>query len=155
VLASRALRPYPPGHLKINGVPWPSGSISSPAVVTWVPRTRLASTIVLQDAAAATPEVGTSYVVEVLDPSGEVVETQATAGLTATLASSGTVTVAVWSVRDGLWSFKAQRATVSLPGVPTGRARLSGLAPAAVVTVVSPVVAPASGVLGLTGQIPI
>lgn len=85
---TRALRPYPPGKVRVNGQYWPSGARigAVDATLTWAHRNRHAQdgyAVVAQsaDSVAAGPEG--SYKVEVLID-GSVIPGRTTTGITGT-----------------------------------------------------------------------
>jgi len=74
---SRAIRPYPPGNVKINGVAYPETDLGSdPLTITWSHRDRLQQTgATFEDTTDGNigPESGTTYFLEASSPSGDVV----------------------------------------------------------------------------------
>lgn len=117
--SSRALRPYPPGDLKLDGdyevLPLPE---TSAYVLTWVHRDRLEGTIIGHaEAGPGSPEVGVTYLVrvEAIDDQGDVVSvltsvdvgTSLTYTWTPVIPPSGAVSgrMSVASVRGGLESW--------------------------------------------------
>jgi hypothetical protein len=118
-MASRALRPYPPGDLRLDGDyevdPPPDGSAY---VLTWEHRDRTLGTLDGHEAAGpGAPEAGTTYLVrvEALDGAGDVLSVLTSTNVgddltytwTPVLAPLGTVSgrMSVASIRDGLESW--------------------------------------------------
>ncbi|AOH36885.1 hypothetical protein BGP89_11400 [Luteimonas sp. JM171] len=109
--ASRQVRPYPPGRLRINGQAYP-GVLAGASITAQVAhRDRLAqgANLVDQDAASIGPEPGTTLTFRWY-LGGALVRTEA--GVTGTSdtftpAGSGTVRVEVEAVRDGHASWQA------------------------------------------------
>jgi hypothetical protein len=107
----RALRPYPPGKVRVNGDAYPVEVVGL-MTVTWAHRDRLQQTATLVDEGEASigPEDGTTYSVEVYG-NGDLLRHTET-GITGTSwaedsgdgVGNGDLTVKVWSVRDALAS---------------------------------------------------
>lgn len=105
----RALRPYPPGQVKINGEYFPE-STGGNITLTWSHRNRLQQTTAdlldfLSD--GVTPEPGTIYSIEVLGPDQSVLYTVTDIDDTehtipAEAISASFITLRIWPVRDGL-----------------------------------------------------
>jgi hypothetical protein len=98
-LASRAIRPLPPGNLKGNGasVVNPNLLNAGPVLLTWAHRDRLAQTSSLFDAYDAGnigPEPGVTYVVEIrwVDPDTDAVLEPPAAVIAAGTGTSFTLT---------------------------------------------------------------
>lgn len=110
-LASRAVRPYPPGDFKVNGEYFPA-ELSGPVVATWTTRNRLQQTTLdLIDFfdGPITPEAGTTYTVRLLSVGGTVIEEQTGVSLltaTVTVPGSGNFRLQLLSERDGYESFQ-------------------------------------------------
>ena len=62
-IRDRFHRPYPPGNVKLNGVAFPTVTLSGTVTVSWSHRDRLAETVYLVDQTFGDigPEAGTSY----------------------------------------------------------------------------------------------
>lgn len=82
-LANRAIRPYPPGNLKINGTYFPA-QVEGDVVLTWAHRDRTQQTggdlLSFTDASVG-PETGTTYTLKVYNASNSLVRT--VSGITA------------------------------------------------------------------------
>jgi len=80
---SRAIRPYPPGNLKINTVSYPSTFTGQPTL-TWThrDRTQQITELVEHDAADIGPEAGVTYTLKIYDEDNVLVRTEP--GLTGT-----------------------------------------------------------------------
>lgn len=131
-LAHRAIRPYPPGNIKINGQAYPV-SLSDVVTVTWSHRDRTQQTgdvLIEQDDGDIGPEVGTTYNVRVLDADTNDVLSDAS-GIVGTsyeiasdvLASSTSVRVQVWSTRVDSAAAALGAANDILTGTPELRHR--------------------------------
>lgn len=108
---SRAVRPYPPGQLRIAGEVDPAYLFGA-FVVTWVHRDRVLQADQLLDTEAATvgPEAGTTYTMRTyLDGTLDDTQTGIT-GTSATVTPSGDgrVRIEVESVRDSVTSLQMQ-----------------------------------------------
>lgn len=113
---SRAIRPYPPGNVKINGVAYPVTDLGgAPLVVTWSHRDRLQQTGATFEDTTATnigPEAGTTYTVRLEDSLGGVLAEET--GITGTewaeqsdaSDTDNEIVVKLWSVRDGYASWQ-------------------------------------------------
>lgn len=103
--ASRAARPVPPGNVSINGLRYPA-SVTSPVVLAWSTRTRLASQVVLQTAGDQGTEGSTSYHVRVYNTAGTLIHSHTTAtgasGYTLPGTISGHVSVQILSSSGSL-----------------------------------------------------
>ena len=122
-MAARAIRPYPPAGLRINGALEPVELVGD-ADLTWAGRNRLtqaAGPLLGWLSAHVAPEVGTTYTVRVTAvDSGAVLHLQD--GITdeayvlpaddLAAAGSGAVRIEVWSVRDGWASWQTAMQTV-------------------------------------------
>lgn len=112
VLNSRALRPYPPGNLTINGDSYEPNSYDGELTIAWAHRDRLQQTSGTLDdhfAGDIGPEAGTTYRVrwyvgDSLDGEEDDISGTSTA---IEPGSSGTVRVEVHSKRDGIYSLFA------------------------------------------------
>lgn len=124
----RFIRPYPPGKVQVNGLPWFTAvrldDFASPLVLSWAHRDRVVQGDVLFGHAVGSigPEPGTSYVLEVRDQGNTVV--RSIAGIAGTglayslvdamsdlgLVLGNTADVAgklmLYSVRDGHVSYQ-------------------------------------------------
>ncbi|WP_282266482.1 hypothetical protein [Stenotrophomonas sp. PS02298] len=113
-MASRQVRPYAPGRLRINAA-LPPAEVIGAFDVSWAHRDRLLQADQLIDAEAASigPEPGTTYTVRAFV---DDVLSDEQAGITGTTASvpvlsgNGAGRVEVWAVRDGLDSWQAATA---------------------------------------------
>jgi hypothetical protein len=128
VLTGRQARPYPPGHVRINGQREPA-VVAGDLILTWAHRDRIQQTayLVRQDEGDIGPEPGTTYTVRLRDRNGTLVrsETGLTGnGWTWDLASAAVdagvagdrVTVEIEAERDGLSSWQAQTRTTERAG---------------------------------------
>lgn len=113
-LASRQVRPYPPGNIEINGEYHPA-VIEGALTVTWAHRDRVVqgATLVSQyDATDYGPEAGTTYNAYAYDDSDDTLldSDTAIAGATwsPTIAASCTARIEIESVRDGYVSWQRQ-----------------------------------------------
>lgn len=123
---ARAIRPYPPANVKINGEYWLSDAETS-LVLTWVDRNRLQQTggnplSWFDDGVAA--ESGTTYLLKVYEVDAELVETEMlnlnigavniyTVSLATVLPTTKQFRLVLASVRDGYESFTAFEHVVS------------------------------------------
>lgn len=80
---ARAMRPYPPGNLKFNGVAYPA-TIAGELTVSWSHRNRLSQTayLVAQSEGNIGPEPGTTYTLKLYGQDGLLKKTET--GLTGT-----------------------------------------------------------------------
>ena len=72
-MAARAIRPYPPGRLRINGAAYPATlTWGVPVVLSWASRNRItqADQLIDSEASSVTAEAGTSYTVRVYSSAG-------------------------------------------------------------------------------------
>ena len=86
---SRQARPYPPGQFRLGGNAFP-GYVSGARVnVAWAHRNRLTQTasIIPQDSSSITPETGTTYNVQWLDTSNNVLRSRTDISGTSTYAT--------------------------------------------------------------------
>lgn len=119
---ARAIRPYPPGRVLINGVAWPS-SISGEMTIAWAHRDRTQQIAYLVDQTAGDigPEASTTYSIKVYGESGSLVHTET--GLTGTswtyaqateISESGLgqlnshLRIVLWAERSGWASWQVQ-----------------------------------------------
>lgn len=113
-LASRQVRPYPPGNLKVQGARYPT-TVEGALSLTWSHRDRTLQADQLVDTLQADvgPEPGTTYTVKVY--LANVLDSTITgiAGTTTTPAVSGdgTVRVEITAQRDGFGSWQPLNAT--------------------------------------------
>ena len=112
----RATRPYPPADVKIGGVYFP-GTVAADDLVgivaTWVHRDRLqqtGGTVLGWTEGSVGPEAGTTYSARLVrvDTEVELDSESAISGTTVTFtpAYRGLVRLEIWSVRDGLSSYR-------------------------------------------------
>lgn len=127
--ASRAIRPYPPGRLQVNGS-FAQGQLTDDVTLTWVARDRtLQTTATPEDhlASAIGPEAGTTYTVtvEAEDEAGAVLsvlaeddvggtETYNWTDFTGLPGDTARLAFSVRSVRDGYDSWQQPRMRVAL-----------------------------------------
>lgn len=113
--AARAIRPYPPGKLRINGASYPTTVDGTMGLtIAWAHRDRTlqtSGTLVDTEAGNVGPEVGVTYTVRVYDADTETLlrETTGITGTTYTPAPIGgayLLAVEVVSVRDGFESWQ-------------------------------------------------
>lgn len=150
VMNSRAIRPYPPGNLKINGE-YDPGEVLFAFDVSWESRNRTLQTspdLVGYYDGSVTPEAGTTYTVRFfVDNDMKVEYTGVTDtfynGLT--FSANGDGRVEVVAVRDGYESWQVS-SSVEFPY--TGGLLLEGTLPVAYLGV------PYSGSLTATGGVP-
>lgn len=93
-LNERAIRPYPPGNVQVNGASYPTVPLSGALTVTWAHRDRTQQTAgILQDYTYGDigPETGTTYNLRIYSSEETLVEERT--GITTTSAS--------WSVPGG------------------------------------------------------
>ena len=127
VMDARAIRPYPPGNLRVDGTFEPGDWVGDYREITWAHRNRLTQTTGIFDdhlEGDIGPEMGVTYRLDVwgLDADGErqgavlytesgITDTSRTLDTTTitTVAGQKQVEVAVTSVRDGLDSWKSPR----------------------------------------------
>lgn len=114
-IQSRAIRPYPPANVKINGNYWPKTHIvTNDIVLTWVDRNRLQQTggqILGFFDAGATVESGVTYSYELISESVILDSASGITLNTATILASALKpnkphTLKLWSVRDGYDSYQ-------------------------------------------------
>ena len=136
VLRRRALKPYPPGHFRINGsTSTVNIAAASDIVVAWEHRNRSTETLTKQFESGISPEAGTEYYLKFFNASNALMRTvgplsQSTLTYTYTnvdqLADNNTnepkvVTVQLFSKREGLFSAYCQQRTLIRPtGTPSG-----------------------------------
>lgn len=116
-LRSRAIRPYPPGDFKLNGLYFPPDALYGIVTLSWASRNRVQQTggaLVGFTDGNITPESGTTYTVKVRNPSDDLLLFQET-GITSLSYDLDTgnipataAKIEVYSVRDGYESFQAQ-----------------------------------------------
>lgn len=120
-LASRAIRPYPPGNFKIDGSYFPTGTIFQDFDVSWATRNRVqqtAGTLIGFTDGDITPEAGTTYEIDVYDANSNTL-LKTTSGISASPATLvGTdypaatkLRVELFSKRGSYRSFQAQKHT--------------------------------------------
>lgn len=122
VMDTRALRPYPPANVKVNGEYFPAGAQQT-VVLSWVHRDRkqqTGGTILGFTDAGVGPEAGTTYTVKIYDNSGTLFHT--VSGITGTSVDV-TSNIPAWkfcdlhlySVRDGVESWQSHVVRLTLP----------------------------------------
>lgn len=112
---SRAVRPYPPGALSVNGVLWGAGPHAYPATVTWEPRTRTGTQVVSQSATGIAAEAGTTYTLDVFAADGvTLVSSHPVTGTSHELADHGNFVLSLRSRRDGRDSLQSHRLAVTI-----------------------------------------
>ncbi len=126
--SKRALRPYAPGKVRVNGVGYDAQIEYVEAELAWAERNRLTQTeyIVDQDQSSIAHEAGTTYKLEIYDRNDVLLRTET--GLTASpytyliadeLADTGLtelepqLTFKLQSIRDSLYSWQEQLITVT------------------------------------------
>jgi hypothetical protein len=137
-MTGRFNKPYPPGDLRLDGIPLPQdySPSASTVVITWHYRDRVLQSdqpIHFFDTADYGPESGTTYRIEAdsLDSSGDTISANwlslnvglvktYTLDMTANPLPVGTVTVRikVWAVRDGIDSLQPAEAYFSVLAAP-------------------------------------
>lgn len=122
---SRAIRPYPPANVKINGDYFPVDFLSD-LVVTWVDRNRLQQTggeILGFYDGGVTIESGVEYVAELYDANNILVDFQNVGQLntvsfnTLTL-NTGTAKISIYSLRDTFESFQKFEHVINVSFLP-------------------------------------
>lgn len=138
-IKARAIRPYPPANVKIDGVYYPSGATGNNLALTWVHRNRVQQTggaIVGWFDAGVTLESGVTYQLEVHEIDANDIQTEMmnvsvgavnsyTIDLSTTLSTTRKYLIKLYSVRDGYSSsqlfehtlFAAFSAPYNLAGV--------------------------------------
>jgi Putative phage tail protein len=112
---SRAVRPYAPGALAVNGVVYGAGPHTYPATVTWTPRSRAQVQVLDQLATGVTAEAGTSYTLEVYGADGTtLLSSHPTTGTSHVLADHGNMVLALRSSRGGYDSLQVHRIAVTV-----------------------------------------
>jgi hypothetical protein len=112
---SRAVRPYPPGALAVNGVLFGAGPHLYPATVSWEPRSRAQVQVLDQITSGVTAEAGTSYTLEVYAADGTtLLSSHPTTGTTHALTDHGSLVLVLRSHRDGHSSMQAHRLAVTV-----------------------------------------
>lgn len=114
-IKSRAIRPYPPANVKINGEYWPETHIiTNDIVLTWVDRNRLQQTgggfLGFFDT-SVTVESGVTYSYELICENVVLDSASGLSANTASILASALVlnkqhTLKLWSVRDGYDSYQ-------------------------------------------------
>lgn len=111
--ARRQFRPFPPGNVKVNGTAYPATATDA-ITITWAHRDRLQQTadLVAQDDGNIGPEAGTSYSIELINDTTDVVLVTAS-GLTSTtwtsnVGQNGTypLRIKIWTMRGGVESWQ-------------------------------------------------
>lgn len=123
--ADRALKPYPPGKVQVNGDYWPDGgTYVGDATLTWAHRNRWAQqqrNVVHQDAASVAAGPEGTYTVEVLI-AGAVIAGRTTTGITGT---SFVYTLAQRAEDDADMSKQVRFRITPVSGALTGTQRLT------------------------------
>lgn len=126
-IGGRQGRPYPPGNLDVNGIPFEeSQNVAGDIVFTWAHRDRItqANFMLDHEAGSTGPEVGTTYNIRVYDfIATTLLRTETTSGTTFTYdstmdAADGnimTLRFEIESERDGLVSWQHYDLAVSRP----------------------------------------
>jgi len=128
-MGSRQGRPYPPGDMKVEGVPFGDGGfvVTGDIDFTWVHRDRILQSNVLfeHQAGSVGPEPGTSYTVKVYNYDGTTLLRTETGITTTSWSYTGSMATAdgdppaMWfwieSVRDGTTSWQHYWINVSRP----------------------------------------
>jgi len=126
VFNSRAIRPYPPGRLRIAGQIDPA-EVQGDFDIEWAHRDRTAqtgATIIDTDSTDIGPETGTTYSYEIrrvdtdalLDSGSDIAGTSVTI-LQTSLDYAGDILIRLWAVRDGHESWQKHERIVSNLGV--------------------------------------
>lgn len=109
VMNQRAMRPYPPGNVKLDSLYYPDRVDSLTVALTWAhrDRTQQTSTTLLDFTDVSVgPEVGTTYDLELLAEDGLTIEDAATAVSGTSSSLTGTTEgphfIRITAVRDGL-----------------------------------------------------
>lgn len=125
VMNQRALRPYPPGNVKINGEYYPA-LIEDAITLTWAHRDRLqqtGGTLLDFTSASVGPEAATRYNARLIDQSTDDVLDEVTDidGTTVTLNAgfAGLAMVELESVRNGVTSLQKHQIPVDFAGGDT------------------------------------
>lgn len=120
--ASRALRPYPPAGLSVNGVLYGAGPHTFPATVSWTERNRTDTLVRSQTDPAVPPESATQYHVDVYSADGvTLLESHQTSALSREIGASGSVVIQVRSRRGmDTYSFLAQAVPCQITPPPAG-----------------------------------
>jgi hypothetical protein len=106
-MAGRTYLPYPPGDVRVDGVPFGEGlQLTSGRVLSWAPRNRLAQggAIVPHDVGNTTAEPGASTHLRIRNATGTtLLDTTTTATQMAMPSVTGfdTWTIELWATRDG------------------------------------------------------
>ena len=111
--ASRALRPVPPGALRVGGVLWGAGPHADGVTVSWEPRTRQSTSIVTQTDTGLTAESSTDYLLRVYS-GGTLITTYTTSSTSQAIAESGSLVLTLHSRRGGLESLQGHRLAISV-----------------------------------------
>lgn len=111
-MRSRAIRPYPPANVKINGEYYPETIMATNDIVlTWLGRNRLANQVIDFYDASDDAELNTTYSYELISEDVVLDSASGIIGNTATILSSALIlnkshTLKLWSVRDGYDSYQ-------------------------------------------------
>lgn len=147
-MRSRAIRPYPPANVKINGEYWPETIITTNDIVlTWLGRNRLANQIIDFYDASNDAELNTTYSYELISEDVVLDSASGITGNTATILSSVLIpnkshTLKLWSVRDGydsyyafIHAFFAESASLILTATTDGSSAIGNTVPVANISV--------------------
>lgn len=118
-IQARAIRPYPPANVKINGEYWPE-EIETDLVLTWVDRNRLQQTGGVPLSwyePSVTLEPNVEYVLELYDADDVLISSENVGAVDNTIVDYSAVTTAackirLYSVRDDIESLEAFEHTV-------------------------------------------
>jgi hypothetical protein len=122
-MAQRAIRPYPPGDLRLDSTSYPDTVASKSVTVSWAHRDRVQQTggsLIDYTAGNIGPEAGTTYSLTVKDANNNVVNDISGISDTqqpVTINARGLVTLELASVRDGYPSWQMAWVEFTIPGV--------------------------------------
>ncbi len=113
-IQARAIRPYPPANVKINGEYWPT-EIETDLVLTWVDRNRIQQTggsILGWYESGVTAESGVVYVVQVFDANDQLISSEDIGAVNSCIVDYSSVTterfkLKLFSKRDAYVSMQA------------------------------------------------
>ena len=126
-MKARAIRPYPPANVKINGEYWPK-EIETDLILIWVDRNRVQQTggeIIGWFDGGVTPESGVTYQLILVERDENSVELRTqnlslgslntyTFATSAMNANTRTIEITLKSLRDGYESYQSFNHTVKL-----------------------------------------
>jgi len=110
-VSSRAVRPYPPGNVRVDGTPYPEADdvFLAPVTITWAHRDRLSETDPIVDTTTGDvgPEPGVTYALQVRSPGNALVVDESGLAVTSwaevnELAAPGEYAISLWSQRVAL-----------------------------------------------------